>query len=76
MTRFTRQDESSITLGEQAVEAAIADAGIETAAIDALYAGHVHGGAVAGERVGAATGLAGIPTLNVENACASGTTAS
>jgi acetyl-CoA acetyltransferase len=30
---------------------------------------------VAGERVGAETGLAGIPTINVENACASGTTA-
>jgi acetyl-CoA acetyltransferase len=75
MTRFTRHEESSIALGEQAVAAAIDDAGIETADMDALYAGHVHGGAVAGERVGAATGLAGIPTLNLENACASGTTA-
>ena len=75
MTRFTRHDVSSITLGEQAVAAAIRDAGIETSEIGALYAGHVHGGAVAGERVGAATGLAGLPTLNLENACASGTTA-
>jgi acetyl-CoA acetyltransferase len=75
MTRFTRHEASSITLCEEAVAAAIEDAGIETADVDALYAGHVHGGAVAGERVGAATGLAGIPTLNLENACASGTTA-
>jgi acetyl-CoA acetyltransferase len=30
---------------------------------------------VAGERVGALAGLAGIPTLNVENACASGSSA-
>jgi acetyl-CoA acetyltransferase len=75
MTRFTRHEASSITLCEEAVAAAIEDAGIETADVEALYAGHVHGGAVAGERVGAATGLAGIPTLNLENACASGTTA-
>lgn len=76
MTRFTRHDDvSSITLGEEAVVEAIADSGVEPSVIEALYAGHVHGGAVAGERVGAATGLAGIPTLNLENACASGTTA-
>jgi acetyl-CoA acetyltransferase len=75
MTRFTRHEVGSVTLGEQAVAAAIEDAGIETSEIGALYAGHVHGGAVAGERVGAATGLAGLPTLNLENACASGTTA-
>ncbi|MFN8150417.1 MAG: thiolase family protein [Solirubrobacterales bacterium] len=76
MTRFTKyEDVDSVALGEQAVAEAISDAEIETAQVDAFYAGHVHGGAVAGERVGAATGLAGIPTLNLENACASGTTA-
>jgi acetyl-CoA acetyltransferase len=75
MTRFTRHDRSSILLGTEATVAALDDAGLEPRDVEALYAGHVHGGAVAGERVGAASGLAGIPTFNLENACASGTTA-
>jgi acetyl-CoA acetyltransferase len=75
MTRFTRHETDAVSLGVEAVAAALEDAGIEPKDVDALYAGHVHGGMVAGERVGAETGLAGIPTVNVENACASGTTA-
>lgn len=75
MTRFTRHERSSIDLGTDALLAALEDSGLETGQVDALYAGHVHGGAVAGERIGAAVGLAGVPTFNLENACASGTTA-
>ena len=75
MTAFTKHDEGAVDLGAQAVSAALADASLEPGEIGALYAGHVHAGAVAGERVGAVNGLAGIPTVNVENACASGTTA-
>src|SRR5438128_2517715 len=75
MTRFTKHDESGVDLGVQAVNAALEDAGMEPRNVDALYAGHFHGGMVAGERVGAGCGLAGLPTVNVENACASGTTA-
>ena len=75
MTPFGQHTTSATELGAMAMRDAIDDAGVETRAIDALYAGHVFGGMVAGERVGASTGLAGIPTVNVENACASGTTA-
>jgi acetyl-CoA acetyltransferase len=75
MTRFTKHEEDAVTLGVQAVNAALDDAGLGPGDVDALYAGHVHGGMVAGERVGADCGLAGLPTVNVENACASGTTA-
>jgi acetyl-CoA acetyltransferase len=75
MTRFTAHEGDAVGLGVQAVAAALEDAGMEASEVDALYAGHVHGGMVAGERVGAECGLAGIPTVNVENACASGTTA-
>ena len=75
MTRFTKHEEDAVALGVQAVSAALEDAGVETHDVDALYAGHVHGGMVAGERVGAECALAGLPTVNVENACASGTTA-
>jgi acetyl-CoA acetyltransferase len=75
MTRFTAHEDDAVALGVDAVAAALTDAAVEPSAVDALYAGHVHGGMVAGERVGAECGLAGIPTVNLENACASGTTA-
>jgi len=75
MTRFARHTAADTDLGSQALRDAIEDAGVEPQDIDALYAGHVYGGMVAGERVGADCGLAGLPTINVENACASGTTA-
>ncbi len=75
MTRFTKHQRGPVELGEEAVAAALDDAGVGPSEVEALYAGHVHAGPVAAQRVGAATGLAGIPTLNLENACASGTTA-
>jgi acetyl-CoA acetyltransferase len=75
MTSFGRHAESATDLGAVALRAAIRDAVLDTADVDALYASHVYGGMVAGERVGAQAGLAGLPTVNVENACASGTTA-
>jgi acetyl-CoA acetyltransferase len=75
MTTFGRHTESGVGLGAQALREAIESAELERSDIDALYVGHVHGGMVAGERVGALAGLAGIPTLNIENACASGSSA-
>jgi len=75
MTSFGRHTDSGVALGAQALREAIESAELERSDIDALYVGHVHGGMVAGERVGALAGLAGIPTLNIENACASGSSA-
>ena len=75
MTPFGRHVDSGVALGARALEDAIASAEVERRDVDALYVGHVYGGMVAGERVGALAGLAGIPTLNVENACASGSSA-
>ena len=40
-----------------------------------VYVGHVFGGPVAGQRVAAELGLAGLPVSNHENYCASGATA-
>lgn len=59
----------------EAVRAAIADAGIEFDAIEAVFAGSVqmHGGV--GQRCVKELGLLGIPIVNVENACSSGSTA-
>ncbi len=76
MTQFGKHpDKTSSDLGAEAVRLAIADAGIDSKAIEAAYCGHVFQGMVTGQRILAQTGLAGIPLANVENACSSGSTA-
>jgi len=76
MTKFGKHvDQSVVDLGAEAVLAAIADAGIDPRRIEAAYCGHVFQGMVAGQRVLAQTGLAGIPLTNVEDACSSGAVA-
>jgi acetyl-CoA acetyltransferase len=62
-------------LATGAAKAAMADAHAAREAIEAVYVGHVFGGPVAGQRVAAELGLAGLPVSNHENYCASGATA-
>jgi acetyl-CoA acetyltransferase len=54
---------------------ALRDAGTDRTDIESLYVGHVFGGPVAGQRVAAELGIAGLPVSNHENYCASGATA-
>jgi len=75
MTPFGRHEVPGTTLGAKAIRMAMESSALEYSEVDALYVGHVYGGMVAGERVGALAGLAGVPTVNVENACASGSSA-
>lgn len=76
MTRFGKHPDRSVAdLGSEAVLEAIADAGLDPRRIEAAYCGHVFAGMVAGQRVLAQTGLAGIPLTNVEDACSSGAVA-
>jgi acetyl-CoA acetyltransferase len=76
MTEFGRHADRKFTdLGEEAVRAALEDAGIEYEAVEAAFCGHVMQGSTAGQRVLGRIGRTGIPMMNVENACASGTTA-
>ncbi len=76
MTRFGKHTDRPVAdLGMEAVLAAVADAGIDPRRIEAAYCGHVFQGMVAGQRVLAQTGLAGIPLTNVEDACSSGAVA-
>jgi len=82
MTRFGKyQDRSLKELGREAVTAALADAGVEAGALQAAYVGNSFAGivtgqeAVRGQVVLSAMGIGGLPILNVENACASGSSA-
>ena len=72
--RFPEKDLS--TLAMEAVVPALQDAGVAWKDILVAYFGHVyyHGMAV-GETALANLGLTGIPIINVENACSSGSTA-
>lgn len=76
MTKFGKHaDRTAADLGADAVLEAIADSGLHPRRIEAAYCGHVFQGMVTGQRVLAQTGLAGIPLVNVEDACSSGAVA-
>ncbi len=82
MTRFGKHLDIGLkALGREAVLAAIENAGIEPQAIEAAYVGNAMAGLVTGQEcirgqvVLRSAGIGTIPVINVENACASGSTA-
>jgi benzoylsuccinyl-CoA thiolase BbsB subunit len=76
MIPFGKYPEKNIAdLGWPAVKAAIKDAGIEGGRIEAVYSGTARGGAMVGQRIMGRLGLAGLPIVNVENACSSSSSA-
>ena len=82
MTRFGKHlDRSSRELVEEAVAGALGDAGLEPGDIGACYVGNAVSGlmngqeSIRGQVVLRNTGLLGVPIVNVENACASSSTA-
>lgn len=82
MTPFGRMLDVDIkTMTRQATEAALADAGIDKDKLDAAYFANVSQGhmerqhMIRGEIALRSMGIGGIPVVNVENACASGSTA-
>ncbi|MCP4251213.1 MAG: lipid-transfer protein, partial [bacterium] len=76
MTAWGRHGGKGVAdLGRGAVGAARADAGLDYKAVEIAYCGHVLQGSTAGQKVLYTVGMSGIPIFNVENACASGTTA-
>lgn len=58
-----------------AVNAALADAGIGYDQIGQAYVGYVYGDSTAGQRALYEVGMTGIPVVNVNNNCATGSTA-
>lgn len=82
MTRFGRHpDKSLYDLASEATSAAIRDAGIRTADVQAVFYGGATAGALQGQSMipgpiaARHAGLAGAPVFSVENACASGSSA-
>ncbi|ASR37138.1 thiolase [Prauserella marina] len=82
MTRFGKFATSTIrSLSEEAVAAALADAGIAARDVDAVFFGNAAAGLLTGQEMIRGqvalrnTGLLGVPIANVENACATAATA-
>ncbi len=62
-------------MGAKAIRGALADAGIGYDAIEHVYAGYVYGDSTCGQRVAYEVGMTGIPVFNLNNYCASGSSA-
>jgi acetyl-CoA acetyltransferase len=82
MTPFGKHLDTGLkALGAEAVAGALADAGIEAGDLDAAYVGNAAAGLVTGQEsirgqvILRSIGLGRLPVVNVENACASASTA-
>ncbi|WP_321797321.1 lipid-transfer protein [Caballeronia sp. J97] len=62
-------------MGEFAIRDALADAGLDFKAIQQAYAGFVYGDSTSGQKAIYRVGMTGIPILNVNNNCATGSSA-
>ena len=62
-------------LGAGAAKAALADAGVDYQAVNQVYAGYVYGDSCSGQAAAYHVGLTGVPVINVNNNCATGSTA-
>lgn len=63
------------TMGANAARAALADAGLDYALVDQAYVGYVLGDSASGQAAIYGVGVTGIPVINVNNSCATGSTA-
>lgn len=62
-------------MGAEAIRAALADAHLDYAQVQQVYAGYVYGDSCSGQRAAYAVGLSGVPVINVNNNCSTGSTA-
>ncbi|MDB6105368.1 MAG: fadA [Gammaproteobacteria bacterium] len=67
--------ESYLQMGAKAVRLALRDAAVPYEGIQQVYAGYVYGDSTCGQRVVYEVGMTGIPVVNVNNNCATGSTA-
>jgi acetyl-CoA acetyltransferase len=77
MTPFTKPGANAPypVMAAEAARAALADAGVDYAHIGQAYVGYVYGDSTAGQRALYEVGMTGIPIVNVNNNCATGSTA-
>ncbi|GAA4418517.1 lipid-transfer protein [Actinokineospora soli] len=79
MTKFEkpgrRADWDYPDMAREAGTAALADAGIPYERVEAAYVGYVYGESTSGQRAVYELGLTGIPVVNVNNNCSTGSTA-
>jgi len=62
-------------MGEKATRLALADAGVDYKAIQQAFVGYVYGDSTCGQRALYPVGMTGIPVLNVNNNCSTGSSA-
>lgn len=77
MVPFTKPGESPEynEMARDAIQAALKDAGIEYKEVQQAIAGYVYGDSTCGQRAIYEVGLTGIPIINVNNNCSTGSTA-
>ena len=77
MTPFVKpgSNEPYTVMGAAAINEALADAGIGYEQVQQAYAGYVYGDSTCGQRVLYQVGMTGIPVINVNNNCSTGSTA-
>ena len=64
-----------VQMGAEAIRRALADAGIDYALVQEAYAGYVYGDSTCGQTALYEVGMTGIPVVNVNNNCSTGSTA-
>ncbi|HMV75890.1 MAG TPA: lipid-transfer protein [Microthrixaceae bacterium] len=78
MTRFEKpgsRDWDYPDMGREAGEKALADAGIDYSDIESAFIGYCYGDSTSGQRALYELGLTGIPAVNVNNNCSTGSSA-
>jgi acetyl-CoA acetyltransferase len=77
MTPFVKpgSNEPYTVMGAAAINEALVDAGIGYDEVQQAYAGYVYGDSTCGQRVLYQVGMTGIPVINVNNNCSTGSTA-
>ncbi len=77
MIPFTkpRETDGYERMGERAARAALEDAGVDYSLIQQAYVGYVYGDSTSGQAALYQVGLTGIPVINVNNNCSTGSSA-
>lgn len=77
MTAFTKPGDNQPypAMAANAVRDALKDAGLDYADVEEAYAGYVYGDSTSGQRALYEVGMTGIPVINVNNNCATGSSA-